>query len=158
MAFAKKNRRRVLSSDEQIDILLLQGFLRYEHIKNQKKNGPRRPIKAPQVSKRISKILRRKEQLVKETWRECVQNSTITTRMVPGNRNAKDGVILDCRCIVLAVQEFIRERRITRTRTVAKDVMDFLVSRSLLHVDCSSEKSMKAGLRAVQRFLVAKGY
>ena len=96
VAFTKKNRGRALSSDEQIDILLLQGFLRYEHIKNQKKNGPRRPIKAPQVSKRISKILRRKEQLVKETWRECVQNSTITTRMVPGNRNAKDGVILNC--------------------------------------------------------------
>lgn len=95
---------------------------------------------------------------MKEIWAEYVRSSTITTKIVPGNRNAKDGVILDCRYVTLAVQEFVRERRITRTRTVAKDIMDFLASRSLLYVDRSSEKSVKAGLRAVQRFLVAKGY
>ena len=158
VTFAIKNRERALTSAERLDILLLKGFLRHDHMEKQKKNGPGRPIKAPQIRKRISKMLRRKEQLVKEIWAEYVRSSTITKKIVPGNRNAKDGVSLDCRYVTLAVQEFVRERRITRTRTVAKDVMDFLASRSLLYVDRSSEKSVKAGLRAVQRFLVAKGY
>ena len=88
-----------------------------------------------EVSKRISKILRRKEQLVKEIWSEHVKNSTNITRIVPG-RNAKEVVILDCQHVML--------------KTVAKDVMNFLISRSLLYIDRSMEKSVKARLCAVQ--------
>ena len=77
---------------------------------------------------------------------------------MPGNWNIKDGVSLDCQYVILSVQEFVRERRIMRTRTVAKVVMDFLASRSLLYEDGLSEKSVKAVFCAVQRFLVAKRY
>ena len=72
VTFAKKNRERALISAEQLDILLLQGFLHHEHMEKQKKNGPGRPIKAPQISKRISKMLRRKEEQVKEIWAKYV--------------------------------------------------------------------------------------
>ena len=56
MTFAKKNREQALISAERLDILLLQGFLRHEHMEKHKKNGPGKSIKTPQISKRISKI------------------------------------------------------------------------------------------------------
>ncbi len=75
-----------------------------------------------------------------------------------GNSNAKDGVIPDCRYVTNALQEFVRERRATRTRTVAENVLELFVSNGFITVDRSNNASMKAGLRAVQRFLLRKGY
>ena len=43
-------------------------------------------------------------------------------------------------------------------RTTATDVMDDLATRSILQVDRSSKKEVKAAVRAVQRFLVNKGF
>lgn len=81
----------------------------------------------------------------------------MTTQTTAANRLTKPGVIPDCRYVVSAIQEFVRKRRITRTRTVAMDVLNFLVIKGLLNVDRLSEKSIKAALRAVQRFLVRTG-
>ena len=120
--------------------------------------GSGRQVTAPKISKTIAKMLRRKESLVKNVWTEYIKGKTVTTNIVAGNRNAKDGVIPDCRYVTNALQEFVRERRATRTRTVAKDVLEFFVSNGFITVDRSNNASMKAGLRAVQRFLLRKGY
>ena len=158
VSFAKANRPRALTSFERVDILLLQGYLRHEHEKKQTKVGPGRRIAAPEVSRTIAKMLRRQEELVKNVWSEYINAGTLSTNIVAGNRNAKCSVIPDCRYVTAAVREFVRERRITRTRTVAKDVLLFLASKDFIAVDRSNNASMKAGLRAVQRFLNRKGY
>jgi len=68
VSFAKLNRPRALTREERLDILLLQAYLRSEHNKKSKKAGAGRKPAPPKVSRTVSKILRRKEQLVKNVW------------------------------------------------------------------------------------------
>lgn len=158
VAFAKSNRRRSLCAGERMDILLLHAYLRYEHEEKKKKMGSTRRIAAPKVSETIAKIFRRKVCLVKDVWKEYIMNNTVTTKIVAANRNEKQSVVPNCRYVTNVIQEFIRERRETRTRTVAKDVLEYLVARGIMRVDMSNKSSLKAGLRAVQRFLTRRGY
>ena len=71
VCFVKKNRQRALTASERLDILLLQAALRYEHEEKQKKVGVGRSVKAPKISNRIAKWLRRKEQLVRVALLHC---------------------------------------------------------------------------------------
>ena len=63
VAFVKKNRPRSLTAGERLDILLLH---RYEHAEKERNNDPGTPIEAPQISKTISKMLRRNIGVVAE--------------------------------------------------------------------------------------------
>ena len=57
-----------------------------------------------------------------------------------------------------AVQKFVRYRHAERVRTVSRDVLDFLESKTFIKVDRKSRAGMNASLREVQRFLANKGY
>ena len=128
LSFVKKNRPRSLKAEERLDILFLQGRIRHEHEEDKKKHGPGRPVKAPQFSRKVAKSLRRDEELVKSIWSDFIRTESIDTNvLVAGNRTAKCGVIPDCRYVTSSLQEFVRERRFTRTRTVAKDILEFFV-------------------------------
>ncbi|TYZ68604.1 hypothetical protein PybrP1_005979 [[Pythium] brassicae (nom. inval.)] len=61
---------------------------------------------------------------------------------------------------VAQVQAFVRERRSTRTRTTAKDVLGHLVESGQIELPISNPKraEYKAALRAVQHFVVSAGY
>ena len=47
------------------------------------------------------------------------------------------------RCVINSVQAFVRDRRITRNRTVAKDVMDFFDQSGFIEVKRTSRKSLE---------------
>ena len=47
VTFAKKNRERALISAEQLDILLLQGFLHHENMEKQRKMDLEEPSQLP---------------------------------------------------------------------------------------------------------------
>jgi len=55
------------------------------------------------------------------------------------------------------VQRFVRDRRVTRTRTVAKDAMDFLDGCGFIAVDRENKKAVESALRSVRRFLEKMG-
>ena len=56
------------------------------------------------------------------------------------------------------VQHFVRDQRSTRTRTVAKDVMDFLDNGGFITVDRERKKSVESAERSARRFLAGLGY
>ena len=129
-SFVKKNRLRSLTAEERLDILLLQGHIRHRHEGDKEKHRPGRPVKTPQFSRIVAKSLRRDEQLVKSIWSDFIRTGYIDKNvLVAGNRTANCGVIADCRYVTSALLEFVRERQVTRTRTVAKNILDFLCAR-----------------------------
>jgi hypothetical protein len=93
-----------------------------------------------------------KETSIKE-GRPCV-----VVQRDPGNCTHHSSRLQHSQQTATAVQRFVQERRITRTRTVAKDVMDFLHKANHITYDEDSTKSRSAALRTVQRYLKKLGY
>ncbi|RHY49106.1 hypothetical protein DYB38_009831 [Aphanomyces astaci] len=56
------------------------------------------------------------------------------------------------------VQQFVRDRRETRTRTTAVEVMMYLKEMCVLDIDVDDKKQFAASYRTMQRFLKAQGY
>ena len=75
-----------------------------------------------------------------------------------GNRNKKPSVVPDLRCVTSVIQKFVRDRRVTHTRTVARDVMDLCIESGFIDVDRNDPKQLQAALRSAQRFLKRKAY
>ena len=61
-------------------------------------------------------------------------------------------------CAVNCVQAFGSDRHITRTQTVAKDVMDFLEQSNYIKIDQQCKKSINAAQRSLQRFFLKIEY
>ena len=92
VSFLKKNRQRSLTAKERLDILLLQGHIRYEHEEDKNKHGSGRPMKTSQFSRKVSKNLRRDEQLVKSVWSDFIGTESIDKNVfVSGNRTENAG-------------------------------------------------------------------
>ncbi|CAK4105850.1 unnamed protein product, partial [Aphanomyces euteiches] len=53
---------------------------------------------------------------------------------------------------------FVRNRRLDRTRTVARNVMDFLVENRFMYLDYNDSKAIASGERNVQRYLLRHGF
>eukprot|EP00171_Calliarthron_tuberculosum_P000839 IDg839t1 len=156
--WAKKQRPRSLTREEKIDVVLLQAKLRNEERKAREKVGRGRKKRAPQVSSRVAHLLGRKEELVKRAWTEYISERNVTVAAGTGNTVAHTTNIPDSRKLTQELQTFVRERRLQRQRTVAKDVMVFLRSNGYLPYNPVSRTSVASALRCVQRFLSKKGY
>nr|CCA17019.1 hypothetical protein ALNC14_031620 [Albugo laibachii Nc14] len=156
--FVKANRHRPLSAPEWMDILLLDGYLCYEHREKQKKAGVGRRIEAPTISQTIAEMLHRKKNLVKEVRGDYLRNKPIISDIIAGNRAAKRIAVLGFRHVINELRQFVQDRRETRTRTVVKDVLEHLAARLFVQLDHSNKATMKAGLRAVQSFFISNGY
>ena len=98
VSIIKKIRPRLLTEEDRLDNILLQGHIRHEYEEDKKKHGPDRPVKAPQLSRKVTKSLRWDEQLVKSIWSDFSPTESINNNvLVAGNKAAKCGVIPDCR-------------------------------------------------------------
>jgi hypothetical protein len=133
-----------LSKDERLDILMLHARMR-----SAKDKG---------VSHKIATLLARKRALVEEVWSTFKDGAAVVVKPVAGNCISHHTRIKETLDTASAVQRFVREQRVTRTRTVAKDVREFLYDSKLLSYDKDSPKSCNAALRTVQRYLSKLGY
>ncbi len=134
--------------------------MRNEYNKKVKKDGKGRKQTAPNISNSIAQMFHRKPNLVKKVWADYVRREAIEVSKPPSNSNPKNYLvkIRDTKLVVSKIQEFVRNRREKRERTVAKDVMEFLRLESFLEYNPEDTKSMTSALRAVQRFLFRKGF
>ncbi|RHY19757.1 hypothetical protein DYB38_011239 [Aphanomyces astaci] len=110
------------------------------------------------ASRIAARYLRHKEQLVQQVWKEFVDKDTTTTKP-----QASPDVFLRTRLpltttLAQIIQEFVRQRRQSRQRTVAKDVASFLWSQYRLDFGPESESSTLAAYRTTQRALSKLGY
>jgi transposase len=158
VAFAKQTRPRALTPVEKVDILLLNIELRRRFEEKKKKIGRAFRGKAPQYHEEVSQILRRGKRLVSETWKDFMTKKNIELSEAPGNRNSKWTFVPETRKVLRTLQQFMRERREIRERTVAKDILDCLVKNKFVCIRDGDLKAKKSALRSVQRYIVRKGF
>ena len=87
-----------------------------------------------------------------------MQSRTVASQKPSGNPGGRRGAIVHASQATTKVQESIRQRNMDRKRTVARDVMDFLLKENFLCIDYVSQDHVKTGLRIIQRFLVSRGF
>ncbi|RHY20141.1 hypothetical protein DYB32_010098 [Aphanomyces invadans] len=102
--------------------------------------------------------LERNLNLVQDVWREYQASQTVTAAIPSGNRTTHFTKVPRTKLVIQMVQQFVRGRRSTRTRTTAVDVMMYLKEMYALDFDVEDKKQYAASYRAVQRFLKAQGY
>ena len=107
---------------------------------------------------KVAQVLGRSNKVVQTTWSNFKKYGAIEVSRPPGNRLIHNAVIPTDPDVVSTVQNFVRERRQARKRTVAKDVQQFLKDNNFIDYDPTSNKSTQTALRAVQRFLKKLGY
>ena len=82
---------------------------------------------------------------------------SLSTTTHPGNRHPKPKRIPNSKKMLFRVRKFIRNRRIQKTRVVAKDVLNLLCDDGHVHVG-DSPKGQEAALRSVRRYLLRRGF
>lgn len=157
-AFVKKQRPRSLTYGEKLDILELHRHVRLQHLEHLSQNANKKKRKAPAYSAEIAKMLGRSEKTVRRTWTDFVKRKKMTTQAPTGNRNRKVTRFRRSRQTLRTVRAFVRERRETRERTVAKDVVHCLIDNDILCVDVEDTKMMQSAERSVRRYLRANGF
>ncbi|RQM30255.1 hypothetical protein B5M09_012612 [Aphanomyces astaci] len=143
-AFLRLRRRRSLTYDEKMDILWLQSALRKEHVTN--------------VSVAIARLLGRSPKTVKAVLAEWLATGDLSVVDPPSNTKYHKARVPNTHAVRATVRSFIRDRSVTRTRTVGKDVLAHLLENGVVVVDPCCPKDYAACLRAVQVFLSQQGY
>lgn len=151
--FVKAKRSATLTYGEKLDIILLYAKLKQENIEKKNKIGKGRKSLCIDVHLRVASLLNRKAELVSKVWKEYIENQIVSLASAvhrPDRCSDLSGI-----AVLVDVRHFIRERRETRVRTTAKDVMIFLKDSGRLDFD---ESSYSGSLRKVQRYLKRNGY
>lgn len=155
VAFVKSKRSSVVTFDQKLDIILLQSKIRLEKDKNKKKDGRGRKPKYVNPNERAAYLLSHSNNTVSQTWIDYCQSSSINLSVPWKRLDIKGKIPYDS---IYDIRYFLRNRRLTQTRTVAKDVMFFLLEKGYLNFDTDNEALFKANLRNTQRFLKKYGY
>ncbi|CAK4122479.1 unnamed protein product [Aphanomyces euteiches] len=147
-AFVKKARPTALTLEEKLDILRLHAGLREQGITD--------------VVVKISLWLGRGQETVKAILREYRQTGSLTVAKLPSNKSCHASRVPNTPEVRGIVKQYIRDRSVTRTRTVAKDVLKLLVAKNRVAIKMENttdydKENYNACLRAVQAFLKKEG-
>ncbi|RHY50549.1 hypothetical protein DYB30_010735 [Aphanomyces astaci] len=143
-AFVRLRRRRSLTYDEKMDILWAQATLRKENVTG--------------VTGIIARLLGRAPKTVKDVLVEYLQTGDLSVSDAPSNTTTHGSRVPYTRAVRTLVRTFIRDRGVTRTRTVAKDVLSLLLDNNIVAVASGSPKDYASCLRSVQAFLAKEVY
>jgi transposase len=152
---------RTLSKGELLDIIAVQLHLRHEaHKSSTLPQGPGRPKgkgkSGGKIAEIASRILRRSPNVCVRAWKQYLEKKDVEVATTDGPRGAKVSKIPRTQALRVKVRDWLHEREISRQRTVAKDLLDFLVTESIFPpVVKDTPKQTAAALRATQRY--AKG-
>lgn len=152
----KKLRPYHITHAQKCDIIYAHRSLELAGAKANAKSPNKRP-KGVYAQAKVVEMLGYSSTTVASVMAEWKRSKQVAESAGPGNRTAKAKRVPELRCIVTGVRKFVRDRRRNRQRTVAKDVLEYLIDQGLLVVGEGSH-AKKVALRAVQRFLQRQGY
>ncbi|CAK4166501.1 unnamed protein product [Aphanomyces euteiches] len=138
LRYVHHEREGALSKGERLDILYLHSYFR--------------SLGTPRASETFAQMVGRSDKLVKLIWSDYLKTKQVTVVAPPANRMARPTRIPDNGHV------FVRNRRLDRTRTVARNVMDFLVENRFMYLDYNDSKAIASGERNVQRYLLRHGF
>ena len=124
VAYVKKNRSNVITKDAKLDILMLQAKFCHEHYTKQTRfpSDRNRSRSKGESTIRVASYLMRKKETVAGVWSDYVNGIPLEWSRPAANYNRKTTHVPTVAGVIARVQRFVRDRRSTRTRTVAKDV------------------------------------
>jgi len=156
--YVKASRPRALTYGEKLDVLLVQCYLRRQFRDKKTKYGKAFRGVPPRYDDEVAKVLRRGQKQIKQTWRDFIENKHIKVAQLAGNSRRKATFIPDTRKVLRTLQEFMRKRREIRQRTVARDLLECVLDNQFIHINRSDPQRMASALRAMQRYIVRKGF
>ncbi|ETV71429.1 hypothetical protein H257_13312 [Aphanomyces astaci] len=142
--YIRTERPRSLTKEERLDILRLHAQLRRDN--------------ARQVSATIAHLLGRSERIVQEVWSTYMRTKAVVAVLPPSNTQQRPTRITRTHAISSMVRQYIRQRSLTRARTVAKDVMALLVEAGVIQCNTQDRGSSASCLRIVQIYLEKLGF
>lgn len=157
LKLVKRKRAKFLNEDQKFEIIHGHFATELQNIENHDKN-PNRRLKGAYAREKVAKLLGYGNKTVGTVMREWIDHQTVSEAQPPGNGNAKVSRVPQAKIIVNSVRTFVRQRRLKLQRTVAKDVLRFLIDNHYVNVSENDKKDYAAALRATQRFLVHSGY
>lgn len=147
---------RVLLQEERLDIMFLQAALRHDKYLYRMRTGRNKPSK---FAHETARLLRRGVDECRRSWKEYIERKPVSAPPENGARGAKKTSFRRTKKLRLELREWLYWRNMNRQRTVAKDVLAFLIESGVLPPSAGSgERARPAGLRAVQRYVKSLGY
>ncbi|KDO20391.1 hypothetical protein SPRG_13773 [Saprolegnia parasitica CBS 223.65] len=143
-AFVKKRRQRRISLEEKLDILYMHAVLRESQTQD--------------TAGVIARQLGRSTRTVKEVLSEFLAIGDLTVAEPPSNKTHHASRVPRTPAVRALVRTFIRDRCVTRTRTVAKDVLALLEDKGYITGNSNNTKDYTNRLRVVQKLLAKEGY
>ncbi|KAF0730976.1 hypothetical protein AaE_009278, partial [Aphanomyces astaci] len=117
-SYIRQERPRCLTKEERLDILRLHAELRHGNARN--------------VSQTIARLLGRSIKIVKDVWSEYQRSNTVVAVAPASNQHQKPSRTPRTHEVTSLVRRFIRQRSLTRVRTVARDVLALLVEAGIM--------------------------
>ncbi|RHZ30827.1 hypothetical protein DYB37_011998 [Aphanomyces astaci] len=143
-SYIRQERPRCLTKEERLDILRLHAELRYGNARN--------------VSQTIARLLGRSIKIVKDVWSEYQRSNTVVAVAPASNQHEKPSRTPRTHEVTSLVRRFIRQRSLTRVRTVARDVLALLVEAGIMTCNPDDPTSVSTRLRVVQLYLSKLGF
>jgi len=153
----RKKRPRVLSEDQKVDALMLYHSLQMDTLQHQQRN-PHHKKKRGDYQAETARLLHYSTKTVARVYRDWKNDESTAAAVTPANRHRKRTRISDTKSVVIAVRQFIRERRLNKQRTVSRTVRDFLHEKGHMITNDDNKNDQQASLRATQRFLRRCGF
>jgi len=142
--FVAAERQAIVTRMERLDILRLQVGLREDNMTD--------------VAGKLARWLGRGEDTIKNTLKVYLDTGDVHVAATPANTTKHPTRVPRTPAVTTLVQKFIRDRCVTRTRTVARDVLALLEDHGIVTINKSNTKDYASCLRAVQAFLAKEGY
>ena len=147
---------RVLSRGELLDTFAVQLHLRHEAYRASLLPG--RPKKRTLTfGNETADILRRDANACARVWKEFLEGSPPSVAIPHGPRGKKTTRFRRTDGLRLKLREWLHEREVLRQRTVAKDVMSFLVAEGVIP-NPDDGRDFHSALEAVRSYIRSLGY
>lgn len=154
MEVVQTKRARVVTRDDLLTIVAVQATIRHEAFLASKRNG--RPKKTD-YALACSQYTGRNYKVCANTWSAFVNTGDVEAASAGGPRGENATRFPRTNALRDDLRTWLYDRNLRRHRTVARDVVSFLVSRNVISIG-DGDKARAAALRAVQRYLDDQGF
>jgi hypothetical protein len=124
--FVAAERQTIVTRMERLDILRLQVGLREDNITD--------------VARKLARWLGRSEDTIKSTLKMYLDTGDVHVAAAPANTSKHCTRVPRTHAVTSLVQQFIRDRCVTRTRTVARDVLALLEDHKIVTINKANTK------------------
>lgn len=148
---------RELTLYDKLDILSVQAYLRHEAFKKELKSGRKTSINFTLAT---ADALQRSNHICQKVWKDYIEkNQTPSVAPHEGPRGVNQSRIPRTPEVKQAIRDWLHERNLKRQRTVANDVLNYLIDQGILPATIQDDaKARMSALRTVQRFVNFLGF